>query len=377
VATTSAHINFGQRPFTYTPPSGFKALNTYNLPEPAIKQPNKHFDATLWTGTGSSLAITNSGTFQPDFVWIKGRSNATQHCLYDAIRGPRVELLTNSTSAEIAEAAGSSLTAFNTNGFQLGTDNGTAGSVNNTGYTYVAWQWKGATSNTTNTTGGLTSVIRVNQTAGFSVVTYTGNLTSAGTASVGHGLGVAPSMIIFKARNATTSWPVQHISLAANNTLNLSGTNLSLDQTSNGNLPKPTASVFYTNWTTGMNINGNTQVAYCFAPIAGYSAFGSYTGNGSTDGPFIYTGFRPKWIMYKATSGSAYYWSIYDSSRDTYNVSSKLLYPNVSNAEESYSYLDILSNGYKIRAAGNLNDSGSNYVYAAFAEMPFKYARSK
>jgi len=150
-----------------------------------------------------------------------------------------------------------------------------------------------------------------------------------------------------------------------------------LDQTSNGNLPKPTASVFYTNWTTGMNISGQTQVAYCFAPIAGYSAFGSYVGNGSNSGPFIYTGFRPKWILYKATSGSAYYWSIYDSSRNTYNVANKILYPNTSDAEETYAYIDILSNGFKIIASGsNGNESGSNYVYAAFAETPFKYSRS-
>jgi len=370
--TTSASANFGQRPFSYTPPTGFKALNTFNLPEPTIKQPNKHFDATLYTGTSSAQSITNAGGFQPDFVWTKSRSNAAYHGLTDSVRGVSKGLFTNATDSE-SSAADNYVTAFNSNGFSV--NQGSASGYS--GYTYVGWQWKGGGTAVTNTNGTITSQVSANPTAGFSIVTYTGTLSGAGTATVGHGLSVAPSMIIFKARNATGSWPVQHISLAANNTLNLSGTNLSLDQTSNGNLPKPTASVFYTNWTTGMNISGQTQVAYCFAPIAGYSAFGSYVGNGSNSGPFIYTGFRPKWILYKATSGSAYYWSIYDSSRNTYNVANKILYPNTSDAEETYAYIDILSNGFKIIASGsNGNESGSNYVYAAFAETPFKYSRS-
>jgi hypothetical protein len=366
-------INFGQQPFSYTPPAGYLPLNTYNLPEPTIKQPNKHFDATLYTGNDSGQSVTNAGSFQPSLIWYKARSSAYYNTLIDDIRGAGTRLFSNLTDGESNDGI---MTSFNTNGFTLGTNSGEG--INKNAVTYVAWQWKGATSNTTNTTGGLTSVIRVNQTSGFSVVTYTGNLTAAGTASVGHGLSVAPSMIIFKARNATTAWPVQHISLAANNTLNMSGTNGSLNQTSNGNLPKPTASVFYTNWTTGMNINGNTQVAYCFAPIAGFSDFGSYVGNGSTDGPFVFTGFRPKFIMIKAISGTLD-WEINDSSRNPSNVANLALYPDLSNAETSiYAYKDILSNGFKIRTSdGNSNTSGTTYVYAAFAEMPFKYARSR
>ena len=371
-------LNCGQRPFAYAPPSGFKTLNTYNLPEPTIKQPNKHFAVSTYTGTGAAQTI-NSGLdlSSGGLVWTKTRSNAVNHDIRSSgLLNNYSFLQTNTTSPE-NNTATQYATTFNSTGYSIDSygDN-----INQNTYTFVSWQWK-AGAVVTNTTGTITSQVRANPTAGFSIVTYTGTLSAAGTATVGHGLSVAPSMIIFKARNADTSWPVQHISLAANNTLNLSGTNLSLDQTSNGNLPKPTASVFYTNWTTGMNINGNTQVAYCFAPIAGYSAFGSYVGNGSTDGPFVYTGFRPKFVMIKATStgGAGYDWFIHDTARDTYNVCTLDLEANLSLSENQYgAEQDIVSNGFKLRnTGGGTNQSGVTYIYMAFAEAPFKYSRSR
>jgi hypothetical protein len=196
--------------------------------------------------------------------------------------------------------------------------------------------------------------------------------------TIGHGLGVAPSMMIVKCRSNNERWDVYHSSIGATGRLILNDSVTTETTSAPWNNTAPTSSVFTVGTASETNRSGASMVAYCWAQIAGFSAFGSYVGNGSTDGPFIYTGFRPRFIMYKAASGSAYYWSIYDTVRDTYNAPTKLLYPNRSDAEDSpYAYMDILSNGYKIRAAGNLNENGSTYIYAAFAENPFKYANAR
>jgi hypothetical protein len=344
------------------------------MPTPTIPAGNLFMNATTYTGNGATQTITNGvagQAFQPDFVWIKSRSTTYDHALFDSVRGTNKRLYSDLTNAEFTVT--DLITSFNSNGFSLGSD----GSGNNNGTTYVGWNWKAGGTAVSNTSGSITSSVNANTTSGFSIVTYTGNLTAAGTATVGHGLGVAPAMIIFKGRNAVTSWPVFHTSLTSwNYCCILDGTNAQINQTSNGSMSAPTSTVFSTNWTTGMNTNGTTEVAYCWAPIAGFSAFGSYTGNGSADGPFCYTGFRPRWIMIKR-SDSTSSWYIIDTSINPYNEEKTTLYANLSNAEGvNANFLDGLSNGFKMRESG-VAVNGATYIYAAFAENPFKYANAR
>jgi len=369
--------NFGQRPFAYTAPSGFKALCTTNLPTPVIGASastlaNKQFDATLYTGTGSALTVTNAGSFQPDLVWYKDRSAASSNALFDAIRGVDKWLTSNGTDAE---ATISGVSAFNSNGFSLGTNAG----GNFSGRSYVAWQWNAGNSSVSNTSGSITSTVRANQTAGISVVTYTGNGT---TGTVGHGLGVAPKLVIVKNRtDASTYWNSYHASIGAGSAVDLNTTAAATASAFYWNNTAPTSSVFTvnTNGSGYTNVNTKNYVAYCFAEVAGFSKFGSYTGNGSADGPFVYCGFRPRFIMIKNSSGVAN-WTIVDTSRDTYNVANKRLFPSTSDAENTAANnCDILSNGFKIRIGSDTgaNTSGSTYIYAAFAESPFNYSRAR
>jgi hypothetical protein len=367
--------NYGQRPFAYTAPSGFQALCTQNLPTPTIgattaTQAGKFFNAVTYTGTGSSLGVTGVG-FQPDWVWVKGRSGATDHALYDAVRGVQKQLESNTTTAETTETTG--LTAFGSDGFTTGA----LAQLNTSSATYVAWNWKANGSGSSNTSGSITSTVSANTTSGFSVVTYTGNGVSGAT--VGHGLGVAPSMIIVKNRSGVTNWPVYHASLGNTKALFLSLTNAA-DTDVYWNNTTPTSSVFtITPSGTGLNGSGSTYVAYCFAEVAGYSKIGSYIGNGVADGPFIYCGFKPAFVMFKNASSSGA-WGMYDRLRAvTYNPQNAVLYPNYSNAENidpSYTYIDFVSNGIKIRSTGaDFNYiSGNTYIFMAFAENPFKYS---
>ncbi len=359
------HSNFGQRPFAYTPPTGFVALNTYNLPTPTILQGNTVMDATLWTGNGaSSRSITNAASFRPDFVWIKSRSNAFWHQLYDAVRGVQQALYSNSTNAELTETTG--LTAFNSNGFTVSSGSG----VNENASTFVGWQWQAGSSTVTNTSGSISSQVRANTTAGFSIVTYTG---TGSTATVGHGLGVAPRMVIVKSRSAgSTDWVVYHASLGATQNVRLQSTAAAATQTVMWNDTAPTSTVFTIGTNNNVNTNAQTQVAYCWAEIAGFSRFGSYTGNGSTDGPFVYLGFRPKFIMIKVTT-TTNDWYIYDTSRNTSNLTNLVLFANLSDAQATatVAVLDILSNGFKIRGSASIN-AAQTYIYMAFAENPFK-----
>jgi hypothetical protein len=361
-------LNFGQRPFTYAPPSGFKTLNTFNLPEPTIKQPNRHFDAIIRNGFGSSGGSVTSLNFQPDFLWEKARSTASNHTLIDSIRGVTKELFSNLTNAE---STGSNfLASFNSNGFTMGSNDW------GTSTTVVDWIWNAGGANTTNTSGSVTSIVRANPTAGFSIVTYTANASDPIT--VGHGLGVAPSVFMVKSRSAAgTDWFFYHSSLGATKNLRLNTTAAAATATNVWNDTAPTSSVITTS--NAINTNGVTYVAYCFAPVAGYSAFGSYTGNASTDGPFVYTGFRPRWVMVKNITSSQS-WQLMDSVRSTYNAATANLLPNSNTGElTGTDFIDMLSNGFKIRqsSAGNWNNSGDTYIYAAFAETPFKYARSR
>jgi hypothetical protein len=364
---SSAAINFGQRPFTYTPPTGFKALNTQNLPDATIKKGNAYFDVSTWTGNGTSQSIVNSGAMQPDLVWAKQRSSTQWHRLIDAVRGSDKVLYSNDTSAEFTD--NTQLTSFNSNGFSVGSQAG----FNANAATYVGWQWKAAGSTVSNTSGSITSTVSANTTAGFSIVTYTGNGT--GGATVGHGLGVAPKLIIIKNRGGASNWIVMGSLLGVNKYLLLQATNAVATGApgyDNGTLA--TSSVFTIGSQTDVNTNGISNVVYCFADVAGYSAFGSYTGNGSNDGPFVYLGFRPRWVMVRRTD-TTNNWLVMDTSRDPVNVMINYLIPNSSGAEgagSSYGF-DFLSNGFKLKSTtGGGNDSGGTYIYAAFAENPFK-----
>jgi hypothetical protein len=356
--------NFGQRPFTYTPPTGYKALNTYNLPDSTIKKGNTVMDATTYTGTGSARSVVNAAGFKPDFVWMKERSSTSSHQLFDVVRGATKNLESNTTSAEGTFAQ--TLTSFNANGFSLGTDS----AVNENTQTYVGWQWQaGQGSSSSNTSGSITSTVSVNATAGFSVVTYTGNATN--NATIGHGLGVAPKMVITKNRaTAGTYWYVYHSSLTATYNLYLNTT----DAQQPDNVIRSTSATTFT-VSSSSAANGTSMVAYCWAEIAGFSKFGSYTGNASTDGPFIYLGFRPKFIMVKSSSAVGN-WFVIDSMRDSSNVATRRLFPNLSNAEDTSALVDFTANGFKLRMSSALNDS-ADYIYMAFAENPFKNALAR
>ena len=367
-------INFGQRPFTYTPPTGFNALNTYNLPSPVIANGAQYMAATLYTATGSTPQTINNGTnntigttFQPDLVWTKSRSAAFNNVLNDSVRGAQYYLYSNLTNAEVNDAT--YLTAFNSNGYSLGTGNFTNGT------TMVGWQWKAGGTGVSNTNGSITSTVSANTTAGFSVVTYTG---TGANATVGHGLGVALNFIILKSRNNADHWYAYHSSIGNTGAVFPDLTNATITNSGYWNNTSPTSSVFSIG--TIPSQSTWTYVAYCWAAVAGYSAFGSYTGNGSSDGTFVYTGFRPRWIMVKQTTASSTTnWWIYDSSRDIYNVAGDELAANTSNAESSGNTdLDLLSNGFKFRSStGGLNGSGGTYIYAAFAETPFSFSRAR
>ena len=358
--------NFGQRPFAYTAPSGFKALCTQNLPTPTIgatstTQAGKYFNTVLYTGTGSSLGVTGVG-FQPDWVWIKSRSAATDHGLYDAVRGVQNQLESNTTTAETTETTG--LTAFNTDGFTVGA----LAQLNTSTATYVAWNWKANGAGSTNNAGSIQSTVSANTTAGFSIVTYTG--TTNGT--VGHGLGVAPSLIIVKSLGSQ-NWFIYHISNGATKYMTFS-TDAATTNSGSWNDTAPTSAVF----TTGSFFNGNSMVAYCFAAVAGYSAFGSYTGNGSSDGVFVYLGFRARYLMIKRTDGLGG-WVLLDTARDPYNDVDNYLYADSSAANAgSSNVLDINSNGFKIRNSWtDINGSSNSYIYAAFAEFPYKFSLAR
>ena len=341
---------------------------------PAITKPNQYFDATLYTGTNSSLSVTNGGSFQPDFVWTKVRSTTGQNVLNDSIRGVDKTLYSALTNAEQTNTAGTGITAFNSNGYTLGTQISGTGDTNYNGSTYVGWQWKAGGAAVTNTAGSITSQVSANPTAGFSIVTWTG---TGSTATIGHGLGVAPKMIIWMHR--TNAGAYNHITYHASlpSAAYVVYLNLSNAQSSDNNAfnsTAPTSSVF----TVGGYNSSDTMVAYCFAEVAGYSAFGSYTGNGSTDGSFVYLGFKPRFVMIKRSNTTGD-WIIYDSARSTYNGITSEIYPNLNNAEDNSSVdLDFVSNGIKLRNSGSgVNASGDTYIYMAFAEAPLKYATAR
>jgi len=369
--------NFGQFPFTYAPPSGFKTLNTFNLPEPTIKQPNRQFDVVTYTGDGNSTKSITGVNFQPGFAWVKSRSNAQINVLGDVLRGMPNRTLRSDSTDEEQTFGGGNIQSLDSNGITV--SYGSVGlNTNESGYTYVAWQWNAGTANTTNTSGSITSQVRANPTAGFSIVTYTGT-GGTGTTTVGHGLTVSPSMVMIKRRDVATNWGVYHTGLTSTSYYTLLNSFAAEANYGSTFISPGDSTLTIARDSSILNTNTGTYVAYCFATVAGYSAFGKYTGNGSTDGPFIYTGFRPRFVLLKSSS-AATDWYIYDTARDTYNVATLELNPNLSAAEQNGTYgsMDINSNGFKLRfATGEVNASGATYIYMAFAEAPFKYSRSR
>jgi hypothetical protein len=359
------YFNFGQRPFAYTAPSGFKALCTQNLPTPTIgattaTQAGKFFAPVLYTGTGANLAVTVG--FQPDFIWTKSRSATDNQLEVDALRGIGSILIVNSTSAESAYGA---FVSFDTNGFTK------AAAESISGRTYVAWNWKANGSGSTNTAGSITSTASANTTSGFSVVTFTGNSTAGAT--IGHGLGVAPAMVIMKNRVGPDSWQVYHKSLpSAAYRMQLNNTAAADVENTVWNSTAPTSTVF----SVGTNVGNSAQVAYCFAPVDGYSAFGSYVGNGSASGPFVYTGFRPAFLLIRSTGVES--WFLFDTARGTYNDNMPFLQANTNGPEYAFDTPEIMSNGFKLSTNNSsVNGSGNTMIYAAFAETPFKYSLAR
>jgi len=368
--TSRLIANFGQSSFQNTPPVGFKALNSSNLPAPSIVDGTAHFNATAYTGNGSSgHSITNdanSGNFQPDMLLIGPRSNGDNHVMWDVARGVTQRLKANEDSAE--DTDGTAQLTFETDGFDLDT---TDPNFNGSGRTYVAWQWKtqgGAGSS--NTDGSInTTTTSLNSTSKFSVSTYTG---TGSNATIGHGLGTAPTVVWIKRRDSSASWAVYHSGLASTSKyLKLNNTDAEASSSSYWNTTAPTSSVISIGTDDTVNASSGTYVAYAFAEVEGYSKFSKFTGNGSTDGAFIYTGFKPACVIIKRFNSTGD-WVIIDNQRVGLNPDNNDLDINNKDGEGTNDYIDILANGFKCRSSdSNVNADSSTYVVMAFAEMPF------
>jgi hypothetical protein len=484
-------VNFGQRAFSYTAPTGYKKLNSANLPNPTIKLPNQHFNTLLYTGNDSSDRDITGVGFQPDWLWIKNRQQADWHQLCDAVRGANKVLFSNTTDGESTDNSNGHVNSFLADGFNV--DAGAGGNVNENNENYVAWNWNagdtdgktyavtvvsdsgnkyrfdgfgtsavtldlaeggtyvfdwsdssaqghpirfsttsdgthgggseyttgvtkddsaykttitvaasapqlyyycqnhsgmGGAINTNSTLGSsnfdgtIQTRVKANTTAGFSIVTYTGNNASA---TIGHGLGVAPNAVIIKRRNGTGDWIIGHDGLASNAFANNKFLKYDTSGTFTNSLvfgSQPTSSVVQIvtgSGATNLNGSSDTYVAYCFSEVASFSKFGSFIGNGSSDGTFVSCNFRPAWILIRSTS-SGRHWVMNDSARNPHNVANKTFLSNASNAEDSGSsfQIDILSNGFKCRTDGvHVNTNGGTHIFFAFAESPFKYARAR
>ena len=370
-ATISSTINFGQQGFTYTPPTGFKALNANNLVphSPSIVRPQKHFETLLYTGDGQNNRRVTGLEFKPDLVWLKARAQSgggeisADHGWYDSIRGVTKRLKSNSEDAEGTVP----IKSFDDGGFTFATEmyyNANASS-------FVAWCWKAGGAAVSNTSGSITSSVSANQEGGFSVVTWTG---TNGTGTIGHGLGKAPKWIIIRRRDSGSSWVVYHYGVGNTKRLTLDSTGAASSASANWfNNTSPTSTTFSVGSDGGSNGSTDGYVAWCWADISGFSKFDKYTGNGSSDGVYVHLGFRPAWIMVKRTS-SGDSWLIMDNKRDIDNPATQTQAPQ-SNREDNVNTggipTDFLSQGFKCRGSGgDFNGSGQTYIYMAFAEQP-------
>tara|TARA_Y100000592_G_scaffold11308_1_gene16015 strand:+ start:870 stop:1892 length:1023 start_codon:yes stop_codon:yes gene_type:complete len=325
-----------------------------------INKPNLHFNPRLYTGTGSALSVTGVG-FQPDLVWLKDRDSSGWHFWTDAVRGVTKTIFSNTNNAEGTETGG--LTAFGTDGYSVGTHS----NINTNGNDIVSMNWKAANSaGSSNSDGTITSTVSANTTAGFSIVKWTNGTSNVQT--IGHGLGVAPKFIIMKVLSSTGSWNTYHESIGNTHGLYLNSTAAKEDNVAFFNDTSPTSTVFTTG--TNGNLVNNTLVAYCFAEKKGFSKFGSYTGNGDVDGPFIYLGFKPAFVIIKQVN-TTNHWYMWDNKRDPDNPTNLYSRPDTTDVEGSYDWLDLVSNGIKIRnTSSGASTNGGTYIYMAWAENP-------
>ena len=364
--------NFGQRAWAYSAPTNFKAVCTSNLPTPTIADGSTAFDIDLYTGTGSTHERSEF-SFSPDLVWIKQRNTTRNNLLFDTVRGANKFAVSNSTG--VPGTGSGMVTSFDSDGFTVGN----SADVNQSSGTFVAWCWDAGTSTVSNTNGSITTQVRANASAGFSIVSWTG---TGATASIGHGLNSKPQLVITKNLAATASWVVDAIGVVSTGTDYLL---LNTTQAAGSGGSTADNSVVNILQYADRNGNGNAMIAYCFTSVAGYSSIGTYTGNGSTEGTFRYTGFRPKFIMIKGASsgGSNYNWAFVDTERSYANVANHTLAANLGNGESYFgnganvygpsNKIDILSNGFRLRENGTWgNNNGVTYIYIAFAENPFQ-----
>lgn len=386
---TSETFNFGQSSFAHTIPTGFNPWSTAGLGDPTIADPSAYFQTTIYSGNGSSQSINQAGnsTFEPTMVWMRSRSAATDHVIQDQVRGNFV-IYPNTTSAEGATGGGW-VSSFDSDGFTVASN----GPINASGETFVAWQWKGAGSGSSNSDGDITSTVSADTTSGFSTLTYSGSGTSGDT--VGHGLGVKPSAVLVKTRNASDHWIINDWSGDYANKIKLNDTEAA--SSSSGFVTAANTSTFTLGNDVAVNGSSRTYVAYCWSEVEGFSKFGSYTGNGSTDGPFVPTGFKPRFILFIRTN-AAEGRNLLDTARGSGNFGSAAgtggenptagndlnakINVNDANAEEDNPTgsrrVSYLSNGFKVRNTNTaMNASGSNYIYMAFAESPFKTATAR
>ena len=364
-------LNFGQRAFSSSIPSGYQKLNSQNLPEPVAPRGDKYFDAITYSGTGSQRAVTGFN-FAPDWVWVKRRNNNNFNILANTILGANNYMVSNTVDAESVGGGSQLINGFNSDGFDVGTE----AAVNNSSGTYVAWCWFAGGSTVTNSTGTISAQVRASATSGFSIMSWTGNGTSGAT--VGHGLGVKPSFFIVKQRNGTGNWvtyddengATKHFTFTSNASSSYSGL---------FNDTEPTSSVISLGNDVAVNVSSNPYICYCFAEVAGFSKFGKFSGNGNSNGSYVFCGFRPRFLVIKR-SDSGNHWVIYDAARSTVNVVEDFLKIELQDSEVTNSQVsvDFCAAGFKMRTGFDIVNAGSGeYFFFAFAENAFKYARAR
>tara|TARA_R100001463_G_scaffold123645_1_gene180437 strand:- start:1560 stop:2600 length:1041 start_codon:yes stop_codon:yes gene_type:complete len=335
-----------------------------------VDKPTAHFNTKLWTGNGSAGTAQTGVGFQPDWVWIKARAGTQggqSHVTFDAIRGAGKFLYPDDADGEVTDT--NRLTSFDSDGFTVGSNN----SVNASSTTYASWNWLGANGTASNTDGSVTTTVSVNTTAGFSIVSYTG---TGSNATIGHGLGASPRLVITKNRSSANNWAMYHASTGNTKSLQLDNNNTPATSAAYWNNTTPTSSVFTVSTGNDVNKSGDNMIAYCFLEKKGYSKFGTYVGNGNSDGKFVHLGFKPAFFITRRINTSAN-WSMWDNTRG-YNGDMKVLYPDIPDAENNGDYMDFVSNGVKLRDGNSKwGADGDTYIYIAFAENPFVTAGTK